>query len=559
VGIHSVMAKSWFIVRLLIVCASLQAFSPSAPGFLGLTVATAGDLSCPAVQNACGCSTCSCGGSQKPSCPSGQVLYDDYCVPACPQGFIRYPGMPGLCMPPCHHGCPEGYDQIPLPECPQGFHRDIRNPDICLQDPGVRDYQGQCPVGMSYAPETGRCEVECPQGTFRNDQALCESYYSRQCPDGYGRDPDSGKCLPPGTWPTGYKWICLPQCPAGTVRDIEKPTRCIPQRPECPQGYDNIQGRCLPVCEPGTIRDNYGYCVPPQSCPDGSYLNIRGQCVENQCPEGFEDVRGQCVPPCEQGWTRDRSGQCTPPEQGCEEGEELIRGQCVPVCEQGLTRNRAGECTPPERGCDQGQELFGGQCVPVCKQGLKRNDDGRCVPPPPRCREGQVFNPQTGQCERKRVCPENTRYNPNRNRCEPVQQPCDQGEVRDRNGRCVPVSNDPDCRRGEVLRNGKCVPVNVDPICRKGEILRGGQCVPIRVVPQGCPDGFILDRKTGRCFQPRDDEPQRPIINELLKPGVIQKLIPRGQAEGGQTPNRTNNACPEGTFLDSNGRCQKVQ
>ena len=121
----------------------------------------------------------------------------------------------------------------------------------------------------------------------------------------------------------------------------------------------------------------------------------------------------------------------------------------------------------------------------------------------------------------------------------------------------MPVNNEPDCRRGEVLRNGKCVPVNIEPVCRKGEILRNGQCVPIRVVPQGCPDGFILDRKTGRCFQPPQDEPQRPSINELLKPGIIQKLIPRDQ--GGQNPNRTNNACPEGTFLDNNGRCQKVQ
>ena len=69
----------------------------------------------------------------------------------------------------------------------------------------------------------------------------------------------------------------------------------------------------------------------------------------------------------------------------------------------------------------------------------------------------------------------------------------------------------------------------------------------------------LLDRKTGRCFQPQQDEPQRPIIRELLQPGIIQKLIPRGQDQGGQTPNRTNNACPEGTALDNNGRCQKVQ
>ena len=548
--LRSALVNGWILFRLLVVCAGIFGISPSIPDFSNQAIA--GDLQCAPVQNACGCATCGCSTPQRPSCPAGQTLYDDYCLPSCPEGFIRYPGMPGLCLPPCHHGCPTGYDQIPLPQCPDGFHRDLNDIDLCVQDPGVRDYQGQCPVGMSYAPETGQCEVNCPSGMFRNERGLCESYYQRECPEGFGRDPESGKCLPAGTWPVGHQWICMPQCPSGTVRDIQHPSRCIPTRPECPQGFENLQGRCLPICEQGTTRDNYGYCVPTNDCPEGTYLNSRGQCVENKCPEGFEQIRGQCVPPCEEGWQRNRDGRCEPPQQTCADNEEIYRGQCVPVCKQGLIRDENGRCTPPQQGCDDNEELFRGQCVPVCKQGLKRDNNGRCVPPVKTCPEGQRLNPQSNQCERIKVCPKNTVYDAKRNKClprQPEQPKCDQGEVLDRNGRCVPIRQQPQCDQGEILD-------------------RNGRCVPIRIVPRGCDEGFYLDRKSGRCLpvrqpepEPRPIDPGRVIIEKvpglLLQPGVIDKLIPRDQGDDNNV--RRSDNCPQGTVMDKNGRCREAQ
>ena len=51
------------------------------------------------------CNTCStCDTGQR--CPSGYTVYDDYCLPECPSGYRRYPGYPGLCLPPCDFGCP---------------------------------------------------------------------------------------------------------------------------------------------------------------------------------------------------------------------------------------------------------------------------------------------------------------------------------------------------------------------------------------------------------------------------------------------------------------------
>ena len=101
------------------------------------------------VQTKSCCNTCgSC--DSGPSCPAGYTIYDDYCLPECPTGYLRYPGYPGLCMPPCHHGCPEGYEQVPLPGCPQGYHRDLRNPDECLPDHSTT-YPDNCPEGLSYS------------------------------------------------------------------------------------------------------------------------------------------------------------------------------------------------------------------------------------------------------------------------------------------------------------------------------------------------------------------------------------------------------------------------
>src|SRR5437016_2420807 len=73
---------------------SLFSLSPATPAF-------ANDAQvCTASLPSCGCNTCGEVDHGRPSCPAGQSLYDDYCLPDCPAGFIRYPGLPGLCIPP---------------------------------------------------------------------------------------------------------------------------------------------------------------------------------------------------------------------------------------------------------------------------------------------------------------------------------------------------------------------------------------------------------------------------------------------------------------------------
>ena len=467
---------------------------------------------CAAPANFCGCATCGCGGTDygRPTCPAGQSLYDDICLPSCPSGFQRYPGVPGLCMPPCDHGCPDGYDQVPLPNCPDNYVRDLRNPDQCIPDYGKLENEGQCGYGFTYSSAYGKCVADCPQGMNLNEVGQCESTYGRSCAEGMSRDPETGKCIPPGIWPPGYKWVCLQACPSGTFRDIRQPTRCLPPPSICFDGYEDINGRCLPICEKGLTRDNYGYCVPA-SCPDGTYPNLRGKCQ-------------------------------------------------VPDCGPNELRNGNGVCEPPQRGCEQGFETFRGQCVEECKVNSVRDDNGRCREPKPDCPQGQRLNIQLNQCERippgTPNCSPNMTYSSVQKKCVTRQPPvvrCNKNEVKDANGRCRPVK-DP------------------APLCPKGFRPDGnGGCLRIITnVPRGCGEGYYLNKRTNKCMpfqnepdpvQPQDDggdngDFEAPPPRSKLNPNILKQLIPQQGDNGGANVQR---ACADGQYRDENGRCVDKQ
>ena len=554
----------------------------------------AGQEMCAAPANACGCASCGCPETsipREPSCPSGQTLFDDFCLPSCPSGWQRYPGYPGLCMPPCHHGCPDGYDQVPLPQCPEGYHRDLRDPNYCAPDFNNPGYADACPDGMVLSRETQQCVVDCPQGTYASEDGLCRSYFERECPQGFGRDPESGRCVPPGVWPPGYQWICLPHCPDGYVRDITRPTLCIPPPSLCPEGYERSgNGRCEPVCEDGTRRDPYGYCVP-ERCPNGSYPDLRGQCHEPDCPQGYDNIRGQCLPECPPEFSRDDNGRCMPPDEGCPQGTETINGQCMPVCPPDYQRDqRTGACIPPGNGCKPGEESFRGKCVPPCARGAVRDANGRCIPQGcpqgtenvqgaclPICRQGLERN-DNGRC----ACPRGTDFVGGR-----CVDECKQGLVRDKTGRCMP----PACGQGEERVQGRCVPGCRESfvrgkggkcVCPRGtEIGRtsgrcekivdrqcpqgfrrneDGDCERILRVPQGCPEGFYFSKRRLKCLPEEGDTPEPPPIRTPrldINPDVLQQLIPQRTLRAKPEEQQDGGECPKGYYRDNNGRCVK--
>ncbi|NMD08913.1 MAG: hypothetical protein GYA66_13155 [Phyllobacteriaceae bacterium] len=471
---------------------------------------------CQPQPNQCGCVSCGCTPDYgRPTCPAGSRLYDDYCLPDCPGDFVRYPGIPGLCMPPCQHGCPEGYDQVPLPECPDFHVRDLRNPDRCIPDYDRLRNNDNCAEGMSYSSETGQCEFDCPDGFFRNGRGQCEFAYEGECRKGYTRNLRTGKCVPEGDWPVTYNWVCLPTCPQGTYRDIQYPTRCVPPPPVCEDGYTLENGRCMPVCEQGTVRDRYGYCVP-QTCPDGTYPNLRGQCRQPDCPDGWgRNEQGNCSPPedrCEDGTVEVR-GECVPIDEGCGQDEEELNGQCVPICKQGLRRDANGRCVPERQACPKGTEAYKGRCVDICQQGTRRNADGRCVTIERKCPEG-FLRTKDGKCLR-----------------QPTQVICPKGYRPDGQGGCNRI---------------------------------------VTLIPQGCPDNTVYNKRTKKCERIRrarpqptpdageDGDPDEPPPTRRVNPNIqvtpemLERLIPQKRPR----PQVNQQAeCPKGTVRDNNGRC----
>ena len=429
--------------------------------------------SCTVPVNTCGCATCGCGTDYgRPTCPAGQTLYDDVCLPSCPSGYLRYPGVPGLCMPPCDHGCPEGYDQVPLPNCPDDYVRDLRNPDQCIPDYGKLENEGQCGYGFTYSSAYGKCVADCPQGMYLNEVGQCESTYGRSCGQGLSRDPETGKCIPPGIWPPNYRWVCLQACPQGTYRDIRHPTRCLPPPPTCLDGYVEQNGRCLPICDKGLARDNYGYCVPA-TCPDGTYPNLRGQCQ---------------TPDCDRGEIRNGNGVCEPPQRECLQGQRLNvqTNECerippgTPTCSSSQTYSSVQKkCVtrqPPVVKCGRNEvKDANGRCRPVrqpapdCQKGFRPDGNGDCVRiitnVPRGCRDGYFLNKRTNKCV------------PFQNEPDPVEPDGDGGD----NGNFDPqpgIKLNPDILRQLIPQRGNGGGTNVQKDCAEGQYRdNNGRCV----------------------------------------------------------------------------------
>jgi hypothetical protein len=474
------------------------------------TLGTCGDQRCGG--SCCGtcCGTCgdgNCGGGGHSYCPAGSSSWDGYCLPDCPPGFGRYPGYPGLCLPPCHPGCPEGYVPVPLPQCPPGYHRDLRDLNNCVSDPVPPT---QCPQGMNFSITDNRCQPTCPAGMYLGSDQMCHNYYEDQCLQGYQRDPETGACIPTGDWPPGTQFICLPVCPEGWTRDIYHPTRCLPPRPRCEDGFDLWHDQCLPECEQGAVRNDYGYCVPPQ-CPDGTFTNLRGECQPIGCPQGYETIGGQCYEPCREGYNRNPNdpSRCEPPPP------------------------------PPPPPTDCGQGKFFNPLTQACE----RN--------PPKCKRDEIWDPKAKACLRKQ---------------RPL-PPCPEGSFRNNQGICIPtVRQTPQCGPNEVWSASlkSCITRQViEPRdCGPGKIWsrKAKGCVrnpnlleipglnlnpgvlKVPKLERVCPPGRVPDGK-GHCVTPQlnNDLGTAPIIKLQKKPNGLKLQ-----------------GCPEGTMPDGQGGCVKI-
>ena len=89
-----------------------------------------------------------------------------------------------------------------------------------------------CPEGLSYSEETGRCSPDCPEGTYLAENGLCRSYYDQACPDGYQRNERTGRVCPAaiGRMTTGG-FACHRARKASRVTSITPRAACRRRKP----------------------------------------------------------------------------------------------------------------------------------------------------------------------------------------------------------------------------------------------------------------------------------------------------------------------------------------
>lgn len=434
----------------------------------------------------------------------------------CPDGLVGYPGVPGLCLPPPRApGCPEGYGVVALPVCPPGYFRDPSDLQNCLPD-GLTASLPACPPGThSEMTELGR---------------LCLPNLLGECGSGLVRMLD-GTCAPQGNWTGSYQWICLPECPEGTLRDYRRPFLCHPPLSLCPQGYELEDGRCLPDCLPGAIRDPSGNCTPPVACPPGSLSNYYGDCVplEDNCPNGnppFIDQDGnlRCDydnRPQPQPAPQPEPQPDEPPTQPQPEpqpDEPPTQTQTEPEPDQpdtvvlrcpkgtiatGAVMNGRPVCLPmiKAKKCPKGQiEVRGPDgklacldpAIRICPPGeeyvISASGQGYCRPkaeqpketePKKENKPKETAPKETGEAPAPQQCRKTPK--PGAGTCEPGSQPV----WRDCQWQCAMDWNA--CGEGEVLRGDTCVPkgkVSLDNLaCKPGFRLVNGKCKAITLQP----------------------------------------------------------------------------
>ena len=455
--------------------------------------------------NCCGscCTSCggNCGGGGRLYCPPGQTPWDGYCLPDCPPGFGRYPGYPGLCLPPCHPGCPEGYEPVPLPQCPPGYHRDLGDPNACAMDPVPPT---RCPAGMNFSNNSYRCEPTCPKGLYLGEDGMCHNLYEQQCLDGYQRNPETGACEPTGDWPPGTQFICLPVCPDGWTRDLYHPTRCLPPRERCDDGFELWHGQCVTECEPGSVRNDHGWCMQPQ-CPDGTYPDLRGACQPYGCPQGYDSIGGTCYEPCREGTVRNPNNpsQCDTLRRDCPKDMRYNADiqDCEPIPPPRITCKKDEVWSPNRKACVKIQRK-----PPPCPDGYFRAADGSCI----------------RRIQQQPVCGPNEVWSASMQTCV----------TRQDNG-------PPDCGPGRIWswRAKACVRnPNLERV--PGINLNPG-VLKVPKFERPCPDGYVRD-KNGRCMPPPDQGTQAPVIKKLNLP-ASRKL-----------------RCPPGTEPDGQGGCVEI-
>ncbi|HVZ14463.1 MAG TPA: hypothetical protein VG894_08395 [Bauldia sp.] len=272
--------------------------------------------------------------------------------PPCPQGTLR---QGGACVPICNPRTQDLYNNQCVPKCPDNWTH-VGQSGRCVPPPcdqRTNDiYKGQCvpkcPPGWDHTGDDGRCKPRCPVGITaipgcnpppcdlsKND--MYKGQCVPKCPRGQVHTGDNGACQTPCdlTRNDMYKGQCVPKCPTGKVHTGDNGA-C--QTPCDLTTHDMYKGQCLAKCPDGQVHTgNNGVCKTP--------CDLRTN----------EMFKGQCVPKCTPPQIRLKNGQCSlitrplvPLTPTCDPSKnDVINGQCVPKCVPPKVRQKNGSCAIP--------------------------------------------------------------------------------------------------------------------------------------------------------------------------------------------------------------------
>ncbi|XP_068615370.1 extracellular matrix organizing protein FRAS1-like, partial [Brachionichthys hirsutus] len=275
------------------------------------------------------------------SCPSPSDLYQDRCVPSCPQGFFSQEDQCQACHPSCQT-C-SGSSQADCTSCP--------------------------PLASLHS---GYCRTNCQDGHFLNTvTGEC-----LQC------SSDCQRCT--ADLQTGIGSVCL-WCEA--PRKWLLGDHCVSH---CPQGHYGWHGACI-RCHPSCEACSGAGPLSCTSCPPNSVLLLSGLCAP-KCSIGYyDDGHGICKPCDSQCLTCDLAGVCT----SCRDPTRvLLFGECqYDSCAHQYylnTTTRAcrecdwscNACNGPRRTdcllCMEGYVLQDGVCTQGCSPGFYQDGD-KCL------------------------------------------------------------------------------------------------------------------------------------------------------------------------------------
>eukprot|EP00096_Caligus_rogercresseyi_P005025 TRINITY_DN1980_c0_g2_i1.p1 TRINITY_DN1980_c0_g2~~TRINITY_DN1980_c0_g2_i1.p1 ORF type:complete len:2992 (-),score=731.35 TRINITY_DN1980_c0_g2_i1:531-9380(-) len=239
--------------------------------------------------------------NQEFTCPPGEVVVDDGCVP-CPQGTFYSPK--GTCSP-----------------CPLGTYNKEPGLSECSACPSFNGRPGVTEVRSATSVEA--CKETCPRGQYYDKIiGLCR-------PCGYGKyQPEEGS------------FSCR-LCGIGLITRSKEAMDISECREECEDGHQlGENGECTP-CFPGTYRSK-GLHLACEPCPNGfttleNGSKTQSDCAIPICPPGsyLNQTLNECSL-CPKGYYQDQSQQLNclqcDPDTSTEAEGSISRSACTNGC-----------------------------------------------------------------------------------------------------------------------------------------------------------------------------------------------------------------------------------